>query len=458
MDTTEEAELQSKLNYLKHQLSKGSVSRKRRKQFEYDLELTALELGKLKISNNKQLELNVIYNPKDPPLPSKQLQTSNLELFSLNEINAEKTEKGLHKKVQFLHSKSIHNLQTTDHPLFDDDDVDDDEFENDSNSSSSSSKSSDNMSFEYKQLNFDHLIEIDRIDINIKNEDTQNHHHHHHTHNSPKSLKKSHSLPIVPTTNHNDYTLQQFSPPNQSISTCTNWWIDRLYDVNGFFVYQPQSLCMPMIPRLYGDDNDAYSELLLMNERYSDHECDGCSEYESQPETITSARSEPESIRRARIRKFKPKIPKLNLSSDSNSTSNSKRSESPPLWIEPKVNDEISPDNDSGVSLHDVIDEKRRRKSERRKRKQKLIEKLNKQFTQNQKCKDNRTNHGKRRYHKRTHEYDKKRSQSVDGRLSRMTQNDATNPLNKHEPVTKQGISKREKFRRQYAHLLSPEH
>ena len=421
IDIKTEKQLQSKLNYLKQQLNANNISRKKKKQFEHDLESTALELAKIKIQKNKHFGQNVIYNPKDPPLPTKELQTSNLELFSLNEINAEKTEKGLHKKLKFLHSKSIHN-------------IDNDEFmdnESASNSASSSSKSSSTKSFQNKILNFDNMIQINRIDINTKS----------------RSLKRSNSLPKVPTINHSDYTLQQFNPPNLDHRIPTNWWIERLYDVNGFFVYQPQSLCMPtnMIPRLYGNEKDdcAHSELILINEQYSDQELEYEYDISDQENVITSARSEPEKIR---IRRCKPLVPRLNISSDSNShsVSNCKRgksgsgSESPPLWIEPKVNDEISPDEDSGFSLHEVLDEKRKRKSERKKRKQKLIEQLN--------------NKPKQKRHRRSKKRQcNKRCHSVDGRMKHIFER---NKLNQAKPVTEHGLSKREKFRRQYAHLL----
>ena len=168
----DEKELEWKLQSLRRSLF-GVTSKRKRREIVLDIESTALELGKLKIAKNASFEEHIIYqNTFDPPLPSKELHASNLELFALNEENTEKTEHGLHKKLEFLHTKTIHKI----------------DIDGDSNSNLTSTSSP-----------------------------------------SPSSSSSSSSRPFIPpTTQH------------------SNWWIDRLYDVNGFFVYQHQQQSLPL--------------------------------------------------------------------------------------------------------------------------------------------------------------------------------------------------------------------
>eukprot|EP01083_Nonionella_stella_P099018 278497_1 len=176
-----EHSLQEELNCLRKQWT-SVIDKKEIKQIEKNIEDTALKLAKLKISKNAQFERNTLYKDAvDPPLPTKELTTSNLELFALNEEANEKTEHGLHKKLEFMHSKSPHNNHATDMDAITDDTPNIDELSQSDSSTLSSDLSSGSCN--------DNSV-VERV-----------------------QTQRRHSLPTEPKEDNNQYTLQHFSPP-----------------------------------------------------------------------------------------------------------------------------------------------------------------------------------------------------------------------------------------------------
>jgi len=376
-EENDETTLQTQLDYLRQRLE-TSPSKRDRKQLEKDIETTALHLGKLKIAKNTNFEEHTVRGTFDPPMPNKRLQASNLELFALNEEVTEKTESGLHKKLAFIHSKSVqHVASMRSSPTA-------------STSSSSSSLSSHNGGMD--------------------------------SHYNPAMTGWNPSAPIA-----------------------ANWWVDRLYDGNGYFVYAPQHQLPMAMDAMDNGQLVQQSEESSEDRAFSD--CDA--------EDAVSSFSEP-AYRRDH--------------------SASDASESPPLWVDAvEVNDQISPDEESNCSLDDVLAEKRKSRSDRKRRKRKLIEKLNqdnaskcgsergrkrkrrKKSSKHRRSRSKKRRHGRRSSHKsKRKRHSTRKSQSVDLEIRPrdMSDSEAKDADGEHIPVTAQGLSKREEFRKKYAHIL----